>query len=64
VNSRPAWHGRFLLARAWILWRRVTMRRSRSGQHHKVEQARAIVAQALGDAARRGGLAWTGPGSH
>jgi hypothetical protein len=29
------------------------MTRSRSGQHRKVEQARAVVAQALGDAARR-----------
>ncbi len=29
------------------------MRRSSSGQHRKVEQARAVVAQALGDAARR-----------
>jgi hypothetical protein len=28
------------------------MRRSTSGQHHKAEQARAVVAQALGDAAR------------
>jgi len=27
--------------------------RSKSGQRHKVEQARAVVAQALGDAARR-----------
>ncbi len=31
------------------------MRRSRSGQHEKVEQARAVVAQALGEAARRDG---------
>jgi argonaute-like protein implicated in RNA metabolism and viral defense len=31
------------------------MRRSTSGQRHKVEQARAVVAQALGDAARRDG---------
>ncbi|MGA7911236.1 MAG: hypothetical protein WCC30_06780 [Candidatus Dormiibacterota bacterium] len=31
------------------------MTRSRSGQHDKVEQARAVVAQALGDAARRDG---------
>jgi hypothetical protein len=31
----------------------MTTRGSRSGQHDKVEQARAIVAQALGDAARR-----------
>jgi hypothetical protein len=29
--------------------------RSQSGQHRKVEQARAVVAQALGDAARRDG---------
>jgi sRNA-binding protein len=29
------------------------MRRSKSGQRQKVEQSRAIVAQALGDAARR-----------
>lgn len=29
------------------------MRRSKSGQRQKVEQARAIVAQALGDATRR-----------
>jgi hypothetical protein len=29
------------------------MRRSTSGQRRKVEQARAVVAQALGDAARR-----------
>jgi excisionase family DNA binding protein len=27
--------------------------RSRSGQHEKVQRARAVVAQALGDAARR-----------
>jgi argonaute-like protein implicated in RNA metabolism and viral defense len=33
---------------------RVT-RRSQSNQHRKVEQARAVVAQALGDAARRDG---------
>ena len=31
------------------------MRRSQSIQHRKVEQARAVVAQALGDAARRFG---------
>jgi hypothetical protein len=31
------------------------MRRSKSGQRQKVEQSRAIVAQALGDAARRDG---------
>jgi hypothetical protein len=31
------------------------MRRSRSNQHDKVQMARAVVAQALGDAARRGG---------
>ena len=30
------------------------MRSSRSGQHRKVEQARAFVAHALGDAARQG----------
>jgi argonaute-like protein implicated in RNA metabolism and viral defense len=31
------------------------MRRRTSGQRRKVEQARAVVAQALGDAARRDG---------
>jgi excisionase family DNA binding protein len=31
------------------------MRRSRSNQHDKVQRARAVVAQALGDAARRDG---------
>jgi hypothetical protein len=31
------------------------MTRSRSNQRHKVELARAVVAQALGDVARRDG---------
>jgi hypothetical protein len=31
------------------------MRRSPSGQRHKVEEAKCVVLQALGDAARRDG---------
>lgn len=37
--------------------KRGVMRRSRSGQDDKVQRARAVVDQALGDAARRDGQA-------